>query len=415
MKERLKKLLAQKNSRKAEISKQADVTTDVAELRAIHTEMESLNLEIRDIQGMIDELPEEVSEPVVERTAVVNGQIPGIIVSNTQGQEQRNAEIGTDMFDTLEYRTAFMNYCRAGEAIPAEYRSDAFTGVADAAAVIPTTIMNEIIKEMKAYGQIFNRVRKTNIAAGVQVPILSLKPVATRITESTVSDRKKVTSNTYISFGYYGLECKIATSLLATVVTLPVFEAEIVPLITEAMVKQQEIEVFKGTGSGQMLGVTIDNRVPEDQKITLSSTDMTDWGAWKKKIFAKIPLAYRAGGVFVMGAGTFDGYIDGMQDANGQPIGRTNYGITDSPQYRFGGKEIVEVEEDIITSYDNAEIGDVIAVYIKLTDYVINSNMQMAMYRWLDHDTNQWVDKAILINDGKLLDTAGILIIKKGA
>ena len=45
----------------------------------------------------------------------------------------------------------------------------------------------------------------------------------------------------------------------------------------------------------------------------------------------------------------------------------------------------------------------------------INSNMQMAMYRWLDHDLNQWVDKAILINDGKLLDAAGVLIIKKGA
>jgi HK97 family phage major capsid protein len=308
-----------------------------------------------------------------------------------------------------------MNYCKDGEAIPAEYRSDTFIGVADAAAVIPTTIMNEIIKEMKVYGQIFSRVRKTNITAGVQVPILSLKPVATRITESTVSERKKVTANTYVSFSYYGLECKIATSLLASTVTLPAFEAEMVPLITEAMVKQQEIEIFKGTGSGEMLGITIDTRVPAEQKITLSSADMTDWGAWKKEVFAKIPLAYRAGGVFVMGAGTFEGYVDGMQDANGQPIGRTNYGIADAPQYRFGGKEVVEVEEDVIDSYDNADVGDVIAVYVKLSDYVINSNMQMAMYRWLDHDTNQWVDKAILINDGKLLDTAGILIIKKGA
>jgi hypothetical protein len=37
------------------------------------------------------------------------------------------------------------------------------------------------------------------------------------------------------------------------------------------------------------------------------------------------------------------------------------------------------------------------------------------MYRWLDHDTNQWVDKAILVADGKILDPNGVLIIKKGA
>jgi HK97 family phage major capsid protein len=116
-----------------------------------------------------------------------------------------------------------------------------------------------------------------------------------------------------------------------------------------------------------------------------------------------------------MAAGTFDGYIDGMVDANGQPIGRVNYGIGDGAQQRFGGKTVLLVEEDVITSYDSAGVGDVIAVYMNPLDYAINSNMQMAMYRWLDHDTNQWVDKAILVNDGKLIDAAGVLVIKKGA
>ena len=163
-----------------------------------------------------------------------------------------------------------------------------------------------------------------------------------------------------------------------------------------------------------MLGVTVDTRVAAGQKITLTADEITDWGAWKKKVFAKIPLAYKAGGIFVMGSGTFDGYIDGMQDANGQPIGRVNYGIADAPQYRFGGKEVLEVEEDVIASYDTANSADVIAVFMNPGDYAINSNMQMTMYRWFDHDNNQWVDKAILINDGKLLDAAGVLIIKKG-
>lgn len=320
-----------------------------------------------------------------------------------------------DKFGTLEYRKAFMEYCRTGKPIGAEYRTDYYTGVADAAAVIPTTIMNEIIKEMKVYGQLFSRVRKTNVKGGVNVPILSLKPTASWITEAAPSARGKLTANTYVSFTYFGLECKIATSILADAVTLPMFEQQITPLITEAMVKAQEIAIVKGNGTTQPLGVTVDTRVAAGQSITLSSTEFTQWDSWKKKVFAKIPLSYRAGGVLLMGAGTFDGYIDGMVDANGQPIGRTNYGITEGTQYRFGGKEVIEVEEDIVTSYDNASTGDVVAIYLVPGDYCVNSNMQMAMYRWLDHDTNQWVDKALLICDGKLLDAAGVLLIKKGA
>ena len=50
-----------------------------------------------------------------------------------------------------------------------------------------------------------------------------------------------------------------------------------------------------------------------------------------------------------------------------------------------------------------------------LSNYAINSNLQMVMYRYLDHDTNEYVDKAILIADGKLLDANSVVIIKKGA
>lgn len=413
-KKKLLALIAKKSERKNALVKQAETCEDVATLRTINTDLDTLNAEIRELQDMADSIPDEdPNADPDQRTAAVTGQIPGAVTAGVVAQKG-SEERSDDKFGSMEYRKAFMEYCQRGTPIPAEYRQDAFTSAAEAAAMVPTTIMNEIIKEMKVHGQLYSRVRKTNIPAGVQVPILSLKPTATRITESTPSDRKKITANTYISFSYYGLECKIATSLLASIVTLPAFEAEIVPLITEAMITACEIEIIKGTGVGQMLGVTVDPRVAGGQVITLSSADFNQWDAWKKKVFAKIPLAYRTG-IFVMGAGTFDGYIDGMVDANGQPIGRTNYGIADAPQLRFGGKEVLEVEEDVVTSYDSAAVGDVVAVFMNPSDYDINSNMQMAMFRWLDQDTNQYVDKAILINDGKLIDAAGVLIIKKGA
>lgn len=420
-KKKLLAMIAKKTERKTALTKQADTCEDVTQLRAINAEMDTLNDEIRSLQEMADALPDDADPNATDpdgRTAAVTGQVPGMVTAGaTQTPATARSGEPEDRYGTMEYRKAFMDYCLRGTPIAPEYRNDAFTDIADAAAVIPTTIMNEIIKEMKVHGQLYNRVRKTNVAGGVKVPTLSLKPTATRINEATPSERKKLQANTYVSFSYYGLECKIATSLLTSVVSLPAFEAQIVPLITEAMITQCEIEVIKGRGAdhSEMTGVTVDVRVTGGQVITLSPADMKDWGAWKKKVFAKIPLAYRAGGIFVMGAGTFDGYIDGMQDANGQPIARVNYGIADAPQQRFGGKEVLLVEEDVVESYDSAEVGDVIAVFMNPSDFAINSNMQMAMYRWLDHDTNQWVDKAILINDGKLIDAAGVLVIKKGA
>lgn len=324
-----------------------------------------------------------------------------------------------DRFNTVEYRSAFMQFAKTG-VMPAdfsgqEYRANAATAVADAAAVIPTTILDEVLKKMYTVGQIFARVRKLNVKGGVQVPILSLKPVATWITEAATSDRQKATVNTNISFTYFGLECKVATSLLAETVTLASFESTLISLIVEAMAKAIDMAIIKGSGSGQPLGITVDTRVVAGQKITVTAADFLKWDAWQKQVFAKIPLSYRSGGSFIMASGTFDGYINGMVGTDGQPIGRVNYGITDGPQERFGGKEVILVEDDVIKPYDAAATGDIVAVFCKLSDYAINSNMQMQMYRWLDHDTNQWVDKAILIADGKMIDVDGVLIIKKGA
>jgi HK97 family phage major capsid protein len=275
--------------------------------------------------------------------------------------------------------------------------------------------MKEIISKLKAYGQIFSRVRKLSVKGGVEFPILSLKPVASWINETTPSERKKLTVNTKVSFSYYGLECKVATSLLADTTTLDGFEATVTTLIVEAMVIALETAIIKGTGTGQPLGVTVDPRIPVGNIITLTAAEFATFAAWKKKVFAAVPLSYRARGSFVMAAGTFEGYIDGMVDTVGQPVGRVNSGITEGPQERFGGREVILVEDDIIAPYAAAATNDIVAVFCNLNDYAVNSNMQMTMYRWLDHDTNQYVDKAILVADGKILDPNGVIIVKKGA
>lgn len=327
----------------------------------------------------------------------------------------------TDPSETNEYRTAFMNFVCRGTEIPADLRASvapmlnvaATTTTTDAGAVIPTTITREIIREMKSYGNLYAKIRKLNVQGGVEFPILTLKPTASWIGESKSSDDQKLEAKNKVSFSYYGLECKIAQTLLAAVVTFEEFKQMFTQLAVEAIVAAKEKAIISGTGSGQFLGITKDTRVPTKNVVTLTPDDFTSYSAWKKKVMAKIPKAYRKG-EFVMAQGTFDGYIDGMVDANGQPIGRVNYGIDGEENYRFCGKTVDTVEDDVLPSYDDAATGDVVAVFFNPTDYAENSNGSFSTVKWTDHDDNTVKTKVLHICDGKLLDPNGVIIIKKG-
>ena len=318
-----------------------------------------------------------------------------------------------DRFDSAEYKNAFMNYVCRGDAIPEKYRSNvaATTGVADASAVIPTTTLREIILGLKERGVIFNSMRHLNIQGGVEIPILDLVPTASWVGEGA-SEEQKLSATQTISFKYYGLECKISQSILVSVVSFEEFQSLFVELAVEAVMTTIEKGAFQGTGEGQMLGVCKDPRVTN--VVELTSAEFSQFSAWKKKVFAKIPMKYQTG-KFYMALGTYEGYIDGMVDTNGQPIARANYGLENGPRYRFGGKDVQPVEPDVLPDFDSAAPGDVVAVYMNMKDYILNSNMAMTVVNWVDHDTNKKKTKVLMICDGKAADTNGILLVKKKA
>jgi len=421
-KEALLKMLKAKEDKRAASVTKSTTSESVEELRSINKEVEELNIDIAELRSMIKAIEDEEEKRKKDDKEFIpekrNATIPvgpltkiGTFGMGVVTPEARQVEI--DPFGTPEYRTAFMKFARTGE-MGAELRANEMTTTSEVAAIIPSTILNEVIKKMTSYGQIYARIRKLAIKGGVSVPILSLKPNATWIGQSATSDKKKITVNTNVTFSYYGLECKISTSLLADTVTLTGFESVVTDLIVEAMIKAVDTSVISGTGSGQPLGITQDTRVPAAQIVTLTSAEFLEWATWKKKVFAKMPLSYKAGATFLMASGTFEGYIDGMVDTQGQPVGRVNYGIAAAAQESFGGKAVIQVEDDIIATYDDAATGDVVAIYCNLNNYAFNSNLQMTMYRYLDHDTNEYIDKAIMIADGKLLDPNGVVIIRKG-
>ena len=68
----------------------------------------------------------------------------------------------------------------------------------------------------------------------------------------------------------------------------------------------------------------------------------------------------------------------------------------------------------MLPSWDDANEGDVIAVFMSFSDYVINTNMEMQVVKWTDHDNNKIKNKSLMDVDGKVADANGIILVKKG-
>lgn len=317
-----------------------------------------------------------------------------------------------DALDTAEYRNAFMEYVCRGTAIPAELRAATMTS--DVSPMVPTTMGREIVKEMSKYGDIWPKVRKLNVQGGIWFRVLDLKPTATWIDEDKTSEYQKVAASEKVSFSFYELECRMSQSLLASAVTFEDFQAMFVPAVAEAMVRALEQAIIRGNGTNQPLGILNDPRVTK--VVELSPEDFADWKKWHSKVLKAVPTSYR-GGEFIMAQATFDSYIDTMSDDHNAPVSIGYDPVTGTAVKRLVGHQVATVETDILPDFEAAGVGEVVAIYGKLTDYVVNTQPKMPMttVRWTDHDNNQEKIKALTALDGKVLDPHGFLLIKKAA
>lgn len=313
------------------------------------------------------------------------------------------------IYDSVEYRKAFMNYVVNGQTIPEKFRNeDAVTKTTDIGSVIAPTVIRRIIEKMESTGMILPLLTRTAYAAGAVVPTSSVKPVATWVAEGGTSDKQKKTTG-QIDFKGYKLRCAISMTLEASVMSLEIFETVFVRSVSEAMTKALEQAAISGSGTGQPKGV-LKETVPEGQNVDLAAdADLayTDLIAAE----AALPLAYENGAVWNMTKKTFMKFV-GMVDANGQPIARVNYGIDGKPERTLLGRRVVL--NDYMTSLGAAISADtVVAFLFDWSDYVLNTNYAMRVKSYEDNDTEDQVTKAVMICDGKVIDVNSLVTVTK--
>ena len=402
--------VAELEEEKSELVKQSDTCTDIAELRGIEKKIKEKNEELAKLRAYIKKIDDKENE---ERTVPANATLVNGKTVASFSTEQRDENPTA----SLEYRQAFKNYIQNGVAIPAELRAGETITSGDVGPAIPYTVMNEVINTVrKRYGNLYNKVRKMTVKGGVEFPIGALKASFKWIAEGTVSPRQKLDKLGKVSFSYHQAEIKISQSFLTAILSLDAFEMKIAEVIAVAYLQAMDEAIVNGTGDGMPLGIVNDPRVTN--VVEMTATEMSDWSAWRKNFFAKLPLGYRAG-EFIFSMSTVDSYLETMADSNNNPVFRqatgleVNDGDAQNPNGTFFGRAISLVEPDIVADFDTAESGDVIGIYWQPEEYAINENFGFTMLRYRDEDANEIVDKAYTVVDGKALNPTGFYLIKK--
>ncbi len=453
MKDYLKRLIARKkNELKAKEEKMKN-SQDIEEVRSLGETLVALRDEINDAEEQLAKLEEEDKNKDDNKDAdkdnntddnnddananegrSANGFNPNATL-NVLGQARMNnrgQEFDIDSNDpraTMEYRKAFMNYIQRGEinrdVLLFESRADATGTSSELGVLIPTTVIQKIITDVeKVYGQLYSRVLKTNLQGGVKYPIGSFSATFKRITETTVSDRQNAGGVTgSVEFSYKIGEIRMARTLLQTILSVPVFEEEFAKVIVKAYVQAMDKEIMNGQdANNECVGILTEakkssgSRIPAANIITFTAAEMADWKAWQEKLFAKIPLAMRGlNPEFAMTANTYEANIKTLTDDNNRPVYNETFNPVDGSEIsKFKGKNVAFVEEDVLKNFNDAADGDYFGMYwVPEEAYAINSNMEFTVVDYFDHEKNQYIKKALVINDGKILDPKYIYLLKK--
>lgn len=416
MKDYLKKLLAKREAKLAELQKRNKESESLEEVRSLSAEIAEVQEEVRGLKSQIAEIEAE-EERGFNPNAALN-----VVGNATLNNGEARGEVENPRA-TMEYRKAFMNYVQRGEVsdvLQFDKRAATPGVAADLGILLPETIIQQVMTELDGvYGHLYSRVRKLNVQGGVKFPIGSFSATFKRITETTVSDKQKAGAVTgYVQFAYNIGEIRISRTILQAVLTVEAFEKEYAKVIVKAYVKAMDLEIVKGNPeANECEGILTEAKKAETRIkniITFTADEIKDWTKWEEKLFGIIPIAMEGENPeFVMAKQTYVSNLVTMKDQNDQPINKAGYDVTDR-MHKFNEYGVNRVEKDIFKDFDSCADGEFFGMFwVPEEAYGINTNLEFHTKRYFDEDTNQYVDKALVINDGKVLNPDYIYLLKK--
>lgn len=430
----LEKRMLRLNAKKQQLEARAKESTDAAEVRSLTESLADVNAEIAETRAELDiiEAEERAAEPpAYGEKAPEQGEQRNTQILGSFGAAQPEQRADGNVLESAEYREAFRNLWTRGVPIPAELNASARAYVntlpeeqragmpintSNTAAVIPLTIMRQVINTIRTpYGNIYDRVRKTSIAGAVEYPIGEFSADFHWVTEDTKSPEQDIGAVATVSFGYFEAELRIAQTFLSALLSIDAFEAEISNVIARAYRKFMDYAIVNGNGKGQITGLA----AATTKSISMTAAQINDWKQWNKRFFAELTPGYEDG-IFVFARSTVIKYLKTMSDANNRPLFYESTGLTVGDGDRvddrgwFFGREIAMTVPAIVQDFDTASQNDTIGYYFQPDSYVLNENFGFSVDRYYNYERRKWITVATVVVDGKPINSTGFIKIVKG-
>lgn len=309
--------VAEIEQRAKEIQNQIDTDAEA--------DIEALNIELRGLK--------EARENIEIRSANPSNGLNIITGMNAQ-QQQGGVTFGADVYGSKEYRSAFFKTLLGQQLSSvekaafdagmreAEKRQDAFIASSDAAAVLPTETLNEVISKARTMGGILPECRAFNMPTKIAIPVGTPSSAAAWHVEGATVEAEK-TVPVSVTFDGYEIIKIFAISAKARKMSIAAFETYLVEELTSCVMRTLEDAVVNGTGSGQgtgiLTGVTWNTSGANKNAVQIAKTGSFAYADVVATV-ALLKRGYANGAKWAMNNATLYNVFYGMLDGNERPI-----------------------------------------------------------------------------------------------
>lgn len=267
-----------------------------------------------ELEGLENALQEKRSDQVQKTT-----EHPGFTASE-------NTEDGAG---TTVYRNAFYKHLlgndltaderRVFEQVNSETRADAFNNLSNAAAVIPTQTLDEILTKARDMGGIMSVAKAFNIPANLAIPVATPGSAAQWHVEGATVESEKADPAS-VTFGAHEIMKVLSMSVAARTMSIDAFEAYLTDELTQSVMACLAQAMVDGDGNGKATGIL--TGVTWNEGDNLLSVGADDWADWKTyaQVIAMLHRGYSTNAKFVMSNRTLYENVISLHDDNNRPV-----------------------------------------------------------------------------------------------
>jgi len=310
------------NSSIEEIEKRAKEIKQVVDTDP-NADIASLNIELEGLKQAKENIEQRSQKPGQQFNPIT-----GASFVNNGSYEAREG----DIFASAEYRSAFFKqllgkeltsveeaaFKRAMDIVKAERRADQFNTVTSAAAVLPTTTLNEVISKARKMGGLLSVCRSFNLPTKIAVPVGTPATKAAWHTEGQAVESEKNTT-VPVSFNGYEIIKVFSISAAAKRMSIAAFESYIVDELNACVMECIADALVNGTGSGQGTGLESITWTKDTNAIEYANGSIPTYADFTKAM-ALLKRGYSQGAKWAMNNATLYTHVYGIEDQNKRPI-----------------------------------------------------------------------------------------------